>query len=624
MPPPSTPAVNQDQINAIKFAQANKQLPSYLLDMDPYRLYGLIRSGGVVFDKNGQVLPTASVKAIIRAKQATAFPGLKADANAKLPSEWAYVGSSLSERGPEMWNGFKNTVTGIGKVVGAYLDEQSALGPLASGGDGMGQYQYGAPTTFNFAPVPVLQKGLAPEIKAADQRSMPVLRAAVQGIKTQGVTGAIYQGSKLLAKGDRAGALAAFKSAPAKFWEGAEQDPISFGISLAAGFGALGGALDTGAAIASRAALVDDSIDLAVQSGNLSKAAALQARQTAAQNLAQKLSTMGAQAKYFAAGGATGAYLRGPMAGLIKKYLYAGHEQRALKQIGKGAADTSAIKSPQHAQAVVDAVKGRMQPVDAKEFSEAFSANHSRASLSEYTPEELKKMALYKLKGARIYYGIKDIAKHEITGMPEKDIIGVINNDDGLPGVATPAVMLHAIENGATTLDAWDVGGFLPRRYERFGFKEIGRSEYDPSYGEPSAELKAAWKNSGWKDGTPYPSVVYMKYGGLDGIGPDRRAVRTNYQNAGTVEPGGTPGDAGPRARSIFRSDGGTNPASRPGRIREGTGPSGASDQGANSGKSGVLKPDSFTRTLRSLRGMSDADLRSLGLDPRDIRNLKE
>lgn len=196
---------------------------------------------------------------------------------------------------------------------------------------------------------------------------------------------------------------------------------------------------------------------------------------------------------------------------------------------------------PRFTSAVSAAARGDMEKVSPAAFGAAFNNNKAKASLSEYSPEELSKMDLYKLKGTQIYYALKGIDNHDITGQPEKDIVGVMNNDAHLPGVATPAVMLHAIEHGATTLDAFDVNGFLPTRYGRFGFKEIGRDKFDPQYYSEPGQLdavKSAWKTQGWKEGDPYPDVVYMKYGGT-GTEPNRATARANYLAGRPIDGGG-------------------------------------------------------------------------------------
>jgi len=267
-----------------------------------------------------------------------------------------------------------------------------------------------------------------------------------------------------------------------------------------------------------------------------------------------------------------------------------------------GAAARSPIVGPDHAQAVEAAVKGDFEPVEPNEFADQIKKNKSSATLSQYSPEELAAMQLYGLARHDIYYALNPVEEHFATGQPETDVVSVMNNGKGRPGVATPAVMLHAIENGATTLDAWDVPtakANLPDRYARFGFKEIARLPYDEeSYGPPSEALTDSWRKDGWKDGDPYPEVSVMKYGGIDGTeAPPRDQARNNYLETGSVYGRGAdaPWRVGLPAETGGRGEVQGEPA----------------PQSSN---------DSFTKALNHLRSLSDVELRGLGVDPAVIR----
>ena len=281
------------------------------------------------------------------------------------------------------------------------------------------------------------------------------------------------------------------------------------------------------------------------------------------------------------------------------------------------------LKSPEHAATVYRAITGKFEAVDPERFQQQFSKNRASESLTTYSAEELATQRLFKLAGAEIYYGLKPIKNHPVTAKPELDIVSVMNNESGAPGVATPAVLLHAIENGATTLDAWDVHGYLPDRYQRFGFQEIGRSAYDvQQYGEPSAALKSAWRTMGWREGEPYPDVVFMKYGGKDGrLAPRPEEARGIYLRTGSLDPrrihAATSGEiSGIRERNVL-STGTTGP---PGvRGSEGA-DAGASVRPGAERPAHVLTEDAFTRQYRALQTLSDAQLRALGIAPEAVR----
>ena len=65
---------------------------------------------------------------------------------------------------------------------------------------------------------------------------------------------------------------------------------------------------------------------------------------------------------------------------------------------------------------------------------------------------------------------------------------------------------MKAIEEGATALDAFAVpserfpDGFLPDFYGSFGFEEVGRIDFDPSFYSQTelADLEDYWRSTGW------------------------------------------------------------------------------------------------------------------------------
>jgi hypothetical protein len=64
-------------------------------------------------------------------------------------------------------------------------------------------------------------------------------------------------------------------------------------------------------------------------------------------------------------------------------------------------------------------------------------------------------------------------------GPNEIDLVGVVSNELGAKGLASPAVLGKAVEEGATILNAFAVksakykDGKLPEIYEQYGFRPI-------------------------------------------------------------------------------------------------------------------------------------------------------
>ena len=51
-----------------------------------------------------------------------------------------------------------------------------------------------------------------------------------------------------------------------------------------------------------------------------------------------------------------------------------------------------------------------------------------------------------------------------------------------------------------------------PALYGRYGWRPVRSIPYDvAAYGEPSEALRRAWRVEGWREGDPYPDVVYME-----------------------------------------------------------------------------------------------------------------
>jgi hypothetical protein len=112
--------------------------------------------------------------------------------------------------------------------------------------------------------------------------------------------------------------------------------------------------------------------------------------------------------------------------------------------------------------------------------------------LTDYSPVELSKMKLFKLKGYNIGFALKQFDNKY------SEIVGVHNNED-VNNIGNE-LMQAAINNGGCYLDHFD--GFLSNLYQNMGFIEYKRDNYDPEY-DPNNEFKNKY---GSKD------IIYRVY----------------------------------------------------------------------------------------------------------------
>lgn len=279
--------------------------------------------------------------------------------------------------------------------------------------------------------------------------------------------------------------------------------------------------------------------------------------------------------------------------------------------------------------------------VSVQEFVDALAANDGAAALTLYTAKEVnagikaKTFRVYQLgnqggdKGLQIFFGLKrgrpwyaDMI--EGIGDNEVEVVSVTNNEPGAPGIGIPAIITKAISEGATVLDAFAVkskrfpNGFLPEMYGQFGFEEIGRIPFDPSYYDANQlkDLKAFWSKGGWKESDGYPDVVVMRWKGKD---EDRAAAVERYVRTGqTGVSAGTPDYHGAAAGqpvqqrdSSGRAEGGARGADR--------GQAGG-DQGAGNAAPVVKRAYG---SIQELATLSDGDIQNLGLKPQEIARLR-
>lgn len=327
--------------------------------------------------------------------------------------------------------------------------------------------------------------------------------------------------------------------------------------------------------------------------------------------------------------------------------------QKITKQIAESVAPGgfSSIKTARQAEAALNFANGNwlvsgktkaQGGISVQEFVDALRANDGAAALTLYSAEEVKagikdkSFTIYQLgkeggdKGLQVFFGLKRGApwyRDMIPGVSdnEVEVVSVTNNESGAPGVGIPAIITKAISEGATVLDAFAVksarfpNGFLPEMYAQFGFEEIGRIPFDPSYYDANglADLKAFWSRGGWREADGYPDVVVMRWKGND---EDRATAVERYVRSGdtgvsaqvpryTRAAAGEPDQRGDTSRREKRG-------SLSGDRGEARG-----DQGAGDAASVVKRAFG---SIQELATLGDGDIRNLGLDPAEVERLRD
>jgi hypothetical protein len=280
--------------------------------------------------------------------------------------------------------------------------------------------------------------------------------------------------------------------------------------------------------------------------------------------------------------------------------------------------------------------------VSVQEFVDALKANEGAAALTLYTEQEVKagikdkSFTVYQLgnqggdKGMQIFFGLKRGAPwyaDMIDGVSdsEVEVVSVTNNETGAPGIGMPSIMTKAIAEGATILDAFAVKssrfseGFLPEMYAQFGFEEIGRIPFDPSYYDANAlaDLKQFWSRGGWSEADGAPDVVVMKWRGND---EDRRTAITRYVREGITSVSRQPvGDVRGAAKEFIQQrDGQSVEETRSGSIDSGQA---RGDQRVSDAAPLVTRAYGIIQELASLGA---GDIRNLGLNPSDVQRLRD
>lgn len=120
------------------------------------------------------------------------------------------------------------------------------------------------------------------------------------------------------------------------------------------------------------------------------------------------------------------------------------------------------------------------EPQDAQSFYNSLKQSKHQMMLTDYTPSELSKMKLFKLKNYNIGYALKQTQ----TGNYDEGV-AVHNNEPEIKGIGNELVR-SAINNGMCYGDHFD--GYLTPFYKNLGFVEIKREPYEPQY-DPNSEF---------------------------------------------------------------------------------------------------------------------------------------
>lgn len=285
----------------------------------------------------------------------------------------------------------------------------------------------------------------------------------------------------------------------------------------------------------------------------------------------------------------------------------------------------------------VDVKKGGISP---QGFVDAINESPASATLTPYTAKEVEQlvksgdMRVFQLgEDGRVWFALKKgdpaseydglDAKAMGFGPNEVTLHSVVNNEQGVPGIASPAILLKAIKEGATALDAFAVksakhpDGFLVDLYRRYGYDVVGRTPFAEKYYDANklADVKRFWKSTGWKGGDGFPDVVFMKWRGTDA---ERATFTERYLGSRTADVPARRNESNVAAAEAALTGDGV------GRTDGSTG-SDAGAAGRVEGSPGALLATGDGRlraSLDELKGLSDTALRNFGLTRADVERI--
>jgi hypothetical protein len=319
---------------------------------------------------------------------------------------------------------------------------------------------------------------------------------------------------------------------------------------------------------------------------------------------------------------------------------------------------TQSIDSPRQAALTADLLTGTWKssstPKNAgglspTEFVQALKGSDASSTLTMMElPEVQKKLRggnfeVFQLGDGEVFFGLEKSYNYDdvygltdnptyvkVEGGPELTgdevaLVSVINNEVGAKGVGK-ATVLKAIEEGATALDAFAVpsdrfpDGFLPDFYGSFGFEEVGRIDFDPSFYSQTelADLEDYWRSTGWNESAGPPKIVIMKWTGDDGFRADatKRFVKEGRFYAGETATGIFAG-----AGDLVRAGDGPN-------LEAAQGGRSVGDPAGNLGGAGLgsgsLAPDRLAAVARELLTLPDAAVENLGIDPSRLTQVRD
>lgn len=274
--------------------------------------------------------------------------------------------------------------------------------------------------------------------------------------------------------------------------------------------------------------------------------------------------------------------------------------------------------------------KGGVSP---QGFVDAVAASPANVVLNEYKIEDVKaaikdgSMRLYQLgdENSGIWFALKngnpaDDYGVQIEGLSEKDVTltAVINNEQGARGIGGPAVVLKALQQGATVLDCFAVKsarfptGFLPALYREFGFEIVGEIPFEPKYysKQKLADAEKFWAESGWdKEQYGYPPVVIMKWSGTN---EDRAGITERYLRDGVAGVLARGASANARAATaLFGNNAGAQAGAATG-----------TDAGRAGGNQGAAAQRSLASravsVAQDIAALTDNEARNLGISTAD------
>ena len=259
------------------------------------------------------------------------------------------------------------------------------------------------------------------------------------------------------------------------------------------------------------------------------------------------------------------------------------------------------------------------KPKNTVKVPETIPSKHPTNKMDKHESKSLAQVAAETMLNPK-FKSMKETWRYDYSAkIGNTDIKGL-----GAKGVGGPSVLLKAIQEGATVLDAYAVpskkfpSGFLPQLYNDFGFVELGRIKFDPQYytKQEVADLKAYWRSTGWDESMGLPEVAIMKWKGDNAIRPDatRYFIEQGGIGAGPKATGGSAAAAQSYGQRAGKSAGTTQ--------RSGI----LSNAGGNTGS---IRASNRTPVPQRVRGvlsetvnLSPSDASAYGLDPQRIQRV--